>query len=313
MFYSQMTIKHLVLSGGGPAGFVTYGALRELHKHGFWDISNIKSIYGTSVGAFFGVVIALGYDWETLDKYFIKRPWDRLASVTPQMLIDSMNTRGLFSKEVVEAALEPLLTAKGLSCDTTLAELYNFSGIEIVAYTANVNAPTLDRVELSHKTYPDLPITTAMAMTMAVPVLFQPVLYEGGCYVDGGCVANMPVNDCLEGQQCPEEEIFALRFIWDGDCEIGIDESSSLTDYLMALLRKAQLALCSEHQQKRLPNWLESVMVECNGIHKWMDALGDESMRVGLIEQGQKDATKFLVEKGIIEKEQLEGNVQELA
>lgn len=308
-----MTIKHLVLSGGGPAGFVTYGALRELHKHGFWDISNIKSIYGTSVGAFFGVVIALGYDWETLDKYFIKRPWDRLASVTPQMLIDSMNTRGLFSKEVVEAALEPLLTAKGLSCDTTLAELYNFSGIEIVAYTANVNAPTLDRVELSHKTYPDLPITTAMAMTMAVPVLFQPVLYEGGCYVDGGCVANMPVNDCLEGQQCPEEEIFALRFIWDGDCEIGIDESSSLTDYLMALLRKAQLALCSEHQQKRLPNWLESVMVECNGIHKWMDALGDESMRVGLIEQGQKDATKFLVEKGIIEKEQLEGNVQELA
>ena len=127
-------------------------------------------------------------------------------------------------------------------------------------------------------------------------------------------VANMPVNDCLEGQQCPEEEIFALRYVWDGDREIGIDESSSLTDYLMALLRKAQLALCSEHQQKRVPNWLESVMVECNGIHKWMDAVGNESMRVSLIEQGQRDATKFLVEKGILEEEeQLEGDVQELA
>ena len=312
MLYSQMTIKHLVLAGGGPAGFVTYGALRELHKHEFWDISNIKSIYGTSIGAFFGVVIALGYDWDTLDSYFIKRPWDKLASVTPQMLVESMNTRGLFSKEVAEAALEPLLSAKGLSCNTTLAELYEFTGIELVAYTANVNAPTLEKVQLSHKTYPDLPISTAMAMTMAVPVLFQPVLHEGGCYVDGGCVANMPVNDCLEEQECPEEEIFALRYVWDGDSEIGIDESSSLTDYLMALLRKAQLALCSEHQQKRVPNWLESVMVECNGIHKWMDALGDESMRVSLIEQGQKDAMKFLVEKGII-KEELEGDVQELA
>ena len=122
-----MTIKHLVLAGGGPAGFVTYGALRELHKHEFWDISNIKSIYGTSIGAFFGVVIALGYDWDTLDSYFIKRPWDKLASVTPQMLVESMNTRGLFSKEVAEAALEPLLSAKGLSCNTTLAELYEFT------------------------------------------------------------------------------------------------------------------------------------------------------------------------------------------
>lgn len=305
-----MTIKHLVLSGGGPAGFVTYGVLRELHKHGFWDISNIKSIYGTSVGAFFGVVMSLGYDWETLDNYFIKRPWDKLANITPQMLVESMNTRGLFNKEVIEAALEPLLSAKGLSCDTTLDELYEFNKVEIVAYTANINAPTLDKVQLSHKTHPNISISTAMAMTMAVPVLFQPVLYEGGCYVDGGCVANMPVNDCLEDQQCPEEDIFAIRYIWNGDQEIEIDELSSLTDYLMALLKKAKLALCSEHQQKRVPNWLESVMVECNGIHKWMDALSDESLRVNLIKQGQTEATRFLVEKGIVkEEEQLERNV----
>ena len=173
-----MTIKHLVLAGGGPAGFVTYGVLRELHKHGFWDISNIKSIYGTSIGAFFGVVISLGYDWDTLDKYFIKRPWDKLASVTPQMLVESMQTRGLFGKEVIEAALEPLLSAKGLNCETTLAELYEYSGIEIVAYTANVNGPTLNKEQLSYKSHPDLPVSTVMAMTMAVPVLFQPVLHE---------------------------------------------------------------------------------------------------------------------------------------
>ena len=46
-----MTIKHIVLAGGGPAGFVTYGALRELHINKFWNISDIKSIYGCSIGA----------------------------------------------------------------------------------------------------------------------------------------------------------------------------------------------------------------------------------------------------------------------
>ena len=122
----------------------------------------------------------------------------------------------------------------------------------------------------------------------------------------------MPVNDCLDEQKCPEDEIFALRYIWNKDNEIGIDESSLLTDYLMALLRKAQLALCSEHNQKRVPNWLECVMVECNGIHKWMDALSDESLRVNLIEQGQRDAVKFLVEKKVIEERVLEGDIQEL-
>ena len=309
MLYDQMTIKHMVLAGGGPAGFVTYGALRELHKKGFWNLSNISTIYGTSVGAYMGVVIALGYDWETLDNYFIKRPWDKLASVTPEILMQSMSTRGLFDEELVKAALEPLLSAKGLTCDTTLMELYEFTGIEIVAYTANINAPTLDKVGLSHKTFPDLSISTAMAMTTAVPVLFRPVLHEGACYVDGGVVANLPINECLYEQECAEDEIFALRYVWDGDVELGIDEESSLTDYLMVLLRKAQLALCSEEDQVRVPNWMESVMVSCNGIHKWVDALRDESVRVSLVEQGQNDAQKFMVEKGFT----LEGHVEELA
>ena len=302
-----MTIRHIVLAGGGPAGFVTYGALRELHKLGFWDISNIKSIYGTSAGAFMGVVIALGYDWDTLDNYFIKRPWDKVANITPQTIIDSMTTRGLFGIDIARAALEPLLSAKKLSCETTMLELYEFTGIEIVAYTANVNAPTLERVALSHKTFPDLAISTAIAMTMAVPVVFQPILYDGGCYVDGGVVSNLPINDCIREQECSEYDIFAMRYIWDGGQGTVIDADSSLTDYLMVLFRKARMALCREMEQTRVPNMIESVMVSCNGIHKWMEAVIDESMRVSLVAQGERDAKKFLHEKS------LEGDVEELA
>ena len=290
-----MTIKHLVLAGGGPAGFVSYGALRELHKHKFWDIQNIKSIYGTSIGAFMGVVIALGYDWDTLDNYFIKRPWDKLANITPQMVIESMTTRGLFDQDVARASLEPLLSAKGLSCATTLLEFYEFTGIELVAYTVDVNAKNFNKVALSYKTFPNLEITTAMAMTMAVPVLFQPVLYQGGCYVDGGVVLNLPVNECLHEQKCEENEIFALRYIWNGDTENGIDNESSMMEFLMTFIRKAQITLCSEKHQTRVPNLLETVMTECNGIHKWMEVLRDEPMRIRLIDQGVTDAQHFIM------------------
>ena len=40
---NKNTIKHLVISGGGTYGLSAYGALRELHKKGFWNLSNIQS------------------------------------------------------------------------------------------------------------------------------------------------------------------------------------------------------------------------------------------------------------------------------
>ena len=50
-------IKHIVLSGGGVSGFSEYGVLRESHNSGFWNINNIKSIYGTSSGSIVSIFI----------------------------------------------------------------------------------------------------------------------------------------------------------------------------------------------------------------------------------------------------------------
>jgi hypothetical protein len=39
-----MTIKHIVISGGGPTGLLSYGALRCLAKENFWKLADITSI-----------------------------------------------------------------------------------------------------------------------------------------------------------------------------------------------------------------------------------------------------------------------------
>ena len=51
-----MTIEHIILSGGGPTGFITYGVLKHLSKENYWNLNKIKTIYGTSIGAFVGVI-----------------------------------------------------------------------------------------------------------------------------------------------------------------------------------------------------------------------------------------------------------------
>ena len=54
-----MTIKHLVIAGGGPIGFQFLGALEHLNEKGFWKLEDIESIYATSIGTFLAVFICL--------------------------------------------------------------------------------------------------------------------------------------------------------------------------------------------------------------------------------------------------------------
>ena len=43
------TIKHLVISSGGPAGHMMYSILRTLNIKGVWNMKDIKTIYGSSI------------------------------------------------------------------------------------------------------------------------------------------------------------------------------------------------------------------------------------------------------------------------
>ena len=72
------TIKHLVIAAGGPSGCTMYGALRLLNQEGVWNINDIKTIYGSSVGSFIAVLLSLNYEWKTMDTFLLKRPWSKI-------------------------------------------------------------------------------------------------------------------------------------------------------------------------------------------------------------------------------------------
>ena len=57
-----MTIKNLVISGGGPIMVQVLGAIQHLEKNNFVDLKNIETIYGTSAGAIVGILICLKYE-----------------------------------------------------------------------------------------------------------------------------------------------------------------------------------------------------------------------------------------------------------
>ena len=288
-----MTIKHLVISGGGPAGFLTYGAARHLAKENLWKLEDIESIYCCSIGAFMGVIISLGYDWEWIDDYFIKRPWEKTLGITAISFLKAYTEKGIVGDELIHNSLEPLLTAKELTVDTTMAEFYEFNGIDIHIYTTNLNTQFLTKIDISHTSHPDMPLIKAIRMTTAYPFAFKPVCEGGDCFIDGGLLNNLPLNDCIEQTKCNKDEILAFKNIWITD-NYKVSEDSSLIDYLYVLLIKMKRSVYSEDDTTDIKYMVRCLVEDLDGFENWIKALATEEMRGKLIERGSSQAKLFL-------------------
>jgi NTE family protein len=189
-------IKHLVISGGGPTGISFYGVLRELNNNGIWKIEDIETMYGTSVGSLLSVILCLNYDWETIDDYLIKRPWQKIFKFNMYTIVDSFQKRGFYSINIFKESFLPLFNGKDISMDITLQEFYDLNGIEIHIFATELN--TYELIDFSYKTHPDLKVIEAVYYSCSLPIIFSPILKNESCYCDGGLLLNYPLEKCLE-------------------------------------------------------------------------------------------------------------------
>jgi predicted acylesterase/phospholipase RssA len=238
-----MTIKQLVISGGGAIGFQYVGALHYLHNNGFWKTEDIQNIYATSVGTIIAVLICLRYDWDIINEYFIGRPWHDLFKLTGKQIIEAYYNKGLYDKKIFELCFKPLLEAKDLSLNITLKELYEYSHIYLHFYTFELNS--FKTIEINHEVNPNLLLIEAINMSCAIPGLFMPIFLEDDkyCYIDGGVMMNYPLSFCLE-QHSNKEEILAFNYsINKNNNQINMDNSitkdSSILDFILGFSTKA--------------------------------------------------------------------------
>lgn len=232
---NETKIKHLVISGGGVIGFSFYGLLRETEKEGIWNIHDIQTIYGTSVGSIIGVFLALKYDWETLDNYLIKRPWHNVYKFSMDSLFLAFHTKGLLDKKIIEDTFSPLFKGKDIDIHVSLKEFYEITNIELHIFSTDIN--TFNLIDFSYKTHPEWSVIDAVYCSCSLPILFQPIIKNNICYCDGGFIANYPVKQCIENGAIPSE-IFGMSRNSIFDETSKITENSTLIDYILNLLYK---------------------------------------------------------------------------
>ena len=288
-----MTIKHLVISGGGPLGLRYLGALEKLEKENFWKVDNIETIYGTSVGSMIGAFICLKYDWETLNKYIIERPWSEAFKVNAKQIFDSYYNKGLFDIKLVEIIFKPLLQAKNIELNITLKEFYEFSKIDFHIFTFELN--NFETVELSHVTHPNLGLLQALTMSSALPGIFMPTIIDKKCYIDGGVMCNYPINQCLR-DNTNKDEILGIKNVYNMSKNIEVTEELSLLEYVMCLTNNTMNFIRDTIKLENIDNTIECIVLEnsLNLLDSIQQTITNSELRRQYIQMGEEDATKFL-------------------
>jgi predicted acylesterase/phospholipase RssA len=287
-----MVIKHIVIGGGGPTGLLSYGAARHLAQQGFWSHDTIETIYGTSVGSLIGAMLCLKHEWSTLDDYLIKRPWEKVIADSLEMF-ELFSCKGMAKLKLIDDVMQPLLESKDLTLGITLSEFHEHSRISLNVFTVDLN--TFKPVQLSHVTHPTLPLMDAIKMSSCVPVLFQPIVRDGCCYIDGGVMVNYPLRECLNDTQCSPDEVLGFCNHWANPNE-SITEHSSLLEYVRFI--NVQLTrLVNAHHTGSSPAGVNEVACHVKpGITpaEWFSIMSDAGQRLAWIEDGVGFGKAFL-------------------
>lgn len=287
-----MTIKHLILSGGGPIMIQLLGAIQHLDSNKFIDLKNIESIYGTSAGAIVGILICLKheYDWETINDYIIKRPWKDVFKIKVEKIFESYTKKGIFDIKTIEKCFKPLFAAKDISMNITLEDFYKYSNIELHMFAFEVNEFKVE--DISYLTHPKLELLTAIQMTSCLPVLLAPVCLDNKCFIDGGLVCNYPLNYCINSGK-NQDEILGFKNKYDEDKKSHVNSDSTLLDFLMCFFFKVLYSLNTDNTQPFIKN--EFI---CNAdkmsVEMMKNSLYNMDIRKTLFENGIKDAEEFL-------------------
>lgn len=289
-----MTIKHLVISGGGPTMIKSLGACQHLEQNGFWKIEDIETIHGTSAGAMIGVVLCLKYDWETLNTYVIDRPWNEALPFSIKYILDAYTNRGIFGRKAMEVVFKSLLLGKDLSLDITMKEFYEYSKIELYMYSFEINSFKMESI--SYKNYPDLSLLSAIQMTSAIPILISPVCVDEKCFIDGAVVSNYPLNFCLESVKNPEEILGFKNNYGEKRESNKITEESTLLDYIMFFLYKLIFQLNTEDKQLIVEN---EVVYSAHylSLEYMKSVLSSKEIRKDFLKCGIDAAKEFLSKK----------------
>jgi predicted acylesterase/phospholipase RssA len=283
-----------VLSGGGPSGIQTLGALQHLEKNGYWSIKNIETIYATSVGCMIGILIALNFDWVTINDYIIKRPWHEISRLNINQVFNVFSKKGFYDLSIMHLFFKPFFDSRDISLQITMKEFFELTNIDLHFFALEINDFSIE--DISYKTMPDVELLTAAYMSASIPLLFSPICVGEKCYVDGGILSNYPLEQCVHkignNKMC---EVLAFKNSYRSNVVRGITGDSTILEFVMSIVTHL-ISKCQTNKISLEENACNEVLCECDKmtLSYLQETVKSQEKREKLLESGINSAEIFL-------------------
>ncbi|MGM0547579.1 MAG: patatin-like phospholipase family protein [Bacteroidota bacterium] len=156
----------LALGGGATLGGAHVGVLRALEEAEI----KIDCIAGTSIGAMVGAFYAFGMPVDEIEKIALELDWPDISRI-------AMSKRGLLNNNEM-----------GKLLDQQLGDVY-FKDADIPFAAVTTDISTGEKVILDEGD-----VSEAVKASTCIPVLFEPIQYNGRLLVDGGLKESVPLS-----------------------------------------------------------------------------------------------------------------------
>ena len=241
-------ITHLIFCGNALKSITLCGILRYLYSYNL--DRNIHDIAATSMGAFFSLAFALKIPIENLEKMIIEAVNDEsITKFKPSTFINVINNYGLTSSIKYLNMYRKYLKEVYDQDDITFLELSKKTGVNLYISTTRVD--TGDNVIFNVNDYPNVSVLSAIAASMCIPMVSQPIIIDGYYYVDGYLTNNFP---CEMFSHINKNNILAVGANLVESYEmkpIEKDQELSIFEYylnIMFIYHKNNYKLCYLHK-----------------------------------------------------------------
>jgi len=254
---------HLILSGGGLYGLCFLGIFRYLIIEK--KLNSLKNIVGNSMGSFFSLGYSLNIDIDKLEN-IVKE-----LKECNDIKINKKNLGNLFKKNGILnfSIFTNRLKIESKIDDITFKEFSKKFGINLYISATNVNR--LENVIFCIDNTPDVSVFDAVAASMSLPYMCEPILIDGEYYIDGCLSNNFPSNIF---QNINKNNILGITIKINRDYEIKKYEKNTKFTFLNYNKRLIELLICNSIKTTYLNNvnsdYCDIIIIEDSPINDYL-------------------------------------------
>jgi len=188
-------IKNIAFQGVGGHSLAYVGSIQYLQENNM--LVDLKSVIGSSSGAIIALFVAMGMRYDEISQFIMNNVDEmpnplKLIGNLPSTMRRFVTKSGLDSGDDLEKKIGLILRKHTGKARITFKELYVQTGIELIICGTNLSKS--ETTYFSHKNDPKMYVKTAIRISIAYPMLFSYVKYNGDIYTDGGTFGTLSLK-----------------------------------------------------------------------------------------------------------------------